>query len=254
VTALRRAGRDRLLGAVGELALGPRPGQPPLCFVIDADRTLAPQDTGRLVGRTAGVDDAIRDVFEALGYVEEAFSRVAQVWAKLSPDQYLAFIHQALELVGLRNEWLRVLDACRDRVPVVVITAGIPHVWRLVLARNGHETIPVIGGCHQGLDEYVVCPETKAELVTLLRQAGWTVAAAGDSPIDLLMLELADIAIFVPDHKGSPGLRAELHRVPGIRHLIVDDRRFDGLETCTADDLVGLIVTGEWRHAHRPHA
>ena len=144
-------------------------------------------------------------------------------------------------------------DASRDRVPVIVITAGIPQVWRLVLERNGHAMVPVIGGCHQGLDEYVVCPETKAELVTLLQQVGWMVAAAGDGPIDFPMLELADIAIFVPDHKGSPALRAELHRVPHVRHLIVDDRRFDGLDTCTADDLVGLVATGEWRHAHRSH-
>src|SRR5688500_15659013 len=87
---LRLARREQLRTAVGRAVEGPRTKDTGVCIVIDADRTLAPQDTGRLVGRAAGVDEAIRRVFETHGYVEEAFSRVAELWATLSRERYLA--------------------------------------------------------------------------------------------------------------------------------------------------------------------
>ena len=244
---LRSPSRERLLHALGDLATGPRGGR--VCLVIDADRTLAPQDTGRLVGRATGVDTAIRAIFEARGYVEEAFSLVAEVWSGLRADHYLAQVREVAGAVTIYAAWRTILSAARGRVPVVVVTAGIPQAWRAILDRLGHTEVPVVGGCHRDLDAYVVCPETKARLVGVLQDAGWRVVAAGDSPIDLPMLRRADVPLFVPDHNGSPALRAELHRVPGVRHLLVDERRFDGLATWRPEDVVGLIHEGGSRDA-----
>jgi phosphoserine phosphatase len=244
---LQSPNRERLLHAIGDLAKGPRRGR--ACLVIDADRTLGPHDTGRLVGRSLGVDDAIRAVFEAHGYVEEAFSLVAEIWSGLEPEPYLAEVRKTVEVITIHAAWRTILDAARGRAPVVVVTAGIPQIWRLVLDRLGHTEVRVIGRCHGHLDVNVVCPETKAGLVGVLQDAGWTVIAAGDSPIDLPMLRRADVPLFVPDHKGSPALRAQLHLVPRTRHLLVDDRRFDGLMTCGAEDVIGMFHEGGARDA-----
>jgi predicted mannosyl-3-phosphoglycerate phosphatase (HAD superfamily) len=78
----------------------------------------------------------------------------------------------------------------------------------------------------------------------LLRGVGWTVVAAGDSPIDVEMLGCADRALFVPDQKGSPGLRALLPRVSGVRHLAVDARRFEGIEACSPEAVIQMIRRG----------
>jgi phosphoserine phosphatase len=245
---LRSPPSERLRSALAGIAEGPARGR--VCLVIDADRTLAPEDTGRLVGRATGVDGAIRSVFETHGYVEEAFTLVAETWAGVRPEHYLAQVSRAVDAVAVHVAWQTILSAARQRVPIVVVTSGIPQAWRAVLDRLGHEDVPVIGGCHRDLDDYIVCPETKAEIVAILQAQGFRVMAAGDSLIDLPMLGRADVPLFVPDPKGSPALRAELHRVPRIRHLLVDERRFDGLPTCSAEDVVRLIREGGNADAH----
>lgn len=212
--------------------------------MVDADRTLAPQDTGRVVGRRLGVDEAIRSIFEAHGYCEEAFSRVANVWGTIPAERYLEVAVTAAAEVTVHAAWRAILDGVRGSAPVVVVTAGIPQVWRHVLDAMGREDVPVVGGCHREVDAYFVCPEVKRELVEHLRAAGWTVVAAGDSPIDLEMLIAADRALFVADHKGSPGLRAMLHRVAGVRNLAVDARRFEGVPACSAEMVVRMVRSG----------
>jgi phosphoserine phosphatase len=213
-------------------------------LVVDADRTLAPEDTGRLTGRALGVDDRIRSIFADLGYGPEAFEAVAGVWSEIPVRRYLDAVAAVTARVELRPAWRTILSETRGRVPVVVVTAGIPQAWRRVLTREGFGDVPVVGGCHDALDDHLVCPSSKAAIVQQLQEGGRSVVAAGDSRIDLPMLARAEIPVFVPDHKGSPGLRAELHRVPRVRQLVVDAQRFPELPACTADDLARLLLEG----------
>lgn len=251
MTRLKRPTRSRLREVIAGLrgCTAPPPGA--IGLVVDADRTLAPQDTGRLVGRATGVDEAIRSVFESHGYTEEAFSLVAEVWSGVPIGQYLAEAQLAAAAVTPHAGWEQILRSSAGRVPVVVITAGIPQSWRWVLDRLGLTEVLVIGGCRRGHDDFIVCPETKAELVDLLQEAGLTVVAAGDSTIDLPMLTIADFPLFVPDHKGSPALREKLSPISRVKHLATDGRRFDGLETWTFDDLNALILERESPSARR---
>ncbi len=243
-TPLRRADVHQLRHAIEGLAAGPRDPTQRVCLVVDADRTLAPQDTGRIAGRRLGVDDAIRATFEAHGYCEAAFSKVADLWGEIPTERYFEAVLAATAEVIVHPAWQTILESVRSCAPAVVVTAGIPQVWRRVLDALGHADLPVVGGCHRELDAYVVCPETKRDLVSMLRASGWRVVAAGDSPIDVEMLACADHALFVPDHKGSPGLRAQLHRISGVRHLAVDSRSFPEIPTCTAVEVVQMIRRG----------
>jgi phosphoserine phosphatase len=211
-------------------------------LVIDADRTLAPEDTGRLVGANLGLNDRIRVVFGAYGYEDRAFALVSEVWGVIPPETYLSAVANVAARIDIRPTWARILNATSNDVPIVVVSAGIPQVWRMVLARLGFGEIPVLGGCHPALDAYLSCSGTKAEVVAILQRAGWRVVAAGDSPIDLPMLQQADVPIFVPDSKGSPNLRRLLSQVPGVRQLIVDGQRFDGIATCSSDDLLAVLT------------
>lgn len=240
---LPRASRPVLERALRDVApAGTSAGS--ACLVIDADRTLAPQDTGRLVGRALGVDQRIRQVFETRGYEAESFARVTEIWGSIAPRMYLAAVDAAVDMVSPHALWLEIIAALRGRAPIVVVTAGIPQAWTSVLRRSGHDDIPVVGGCHPELDGYFVCRETKAEIVRLLRTRGLRVIAAGDSLIDLPMLRHADIPVFVPDAKGSPALLEQRHTIPGLRHLTVDARRFDGIPPCSAQELIHFTLEG----------
>lgn len=214
------------------------------CLVIDADRTLGPEDTGRLVGHALGVNDTIRRIFEGCGYVDKAFIEASSVWSGLQIEEYQRELERVAANIHIRPEWLGILEVIAGQVPIFVVTAGIPQVWRLALARAGYGKIPVFGGCHRKIDDYLISARAKADVVFSLKEQGWVVVAAGDSCIDLLMLDAADIALFVPDQKGSSALRAELNTVRSVRHLIVDEQRFEGLHTCTALEVADMILCG----------
>ena len=215
-----------------------------VCLVVDADRTLCSEDTGRLIGQGFGVNRSIRRIFEQLGYQDEAFTAVSALWSAIHKEAYLYELESVANGIQLRACWMYILNTFTDRVPILVLTAGIPQVWRRILSNAGHARIPVLGGCHLELDEYAISARSKGDIVNALRELGWRVIAAGDSCVDLPMLVAAHVALFVPDHKGSPALRSELAVVPSIRHLLVDDQRFDGLSTCTVMEAAKMILQG----------
>lgn len=217
------------------------------CLLVDADRTLCPEDTGRLVGQAFGVNNRIRDIFETLDYHDDAFAAVSSIWSSIPSEAYLREIAIVANNLQIRNSWHEILQKVKDYAPVIVITAGIPQVWRIALSKAGYTKIPVIGGCHRDLDEYVVSAKAKGEIVGVLRQLGWTVIAAGDSCTDLPMLTAANTALFVPDYKGSPSLRSKLNDVPAVRHLIVDAQRFDNIPTCSPIEAAEMVLCkGIW--------
>ncbi|WP_406663949.1 hypothetical protein [Gallaecimonas sp. GXIMD1310] len=215
-----------------------------VCLVLDADRTLCIEDTGLLVGRSLGIDISIRQTFEQLGYKDEAFTAVSSLWSTVHTETYVSELERVADAIRLRACWQEILSTLADQVPIMVVTAGIPQIWRRTLSNAGHDRIPVFGGCHQELDEYVISARSKGDIVSALRDLGWIVIAAGDSCVDLPMLVTADMALFVPDSKGSPALRCELAGVPSVRHLLVDDRRFDEFPTCTAAEAAKMILQG----------
>lgn len=207
-------------------------------LLLDADRTLSPSDTGRAVGRHFDVNDRIRGIFERMGYCNGAFEAVANVWSTIPVAAYLDAVQAEAEQVRLHPAWSMVLTAIAGRIRVEVVTAGIPQVWRTILDVAGFEQVQVWGGCHAALDDYVVSPETKAAVVAAHQQLGRRVIAAGDSEVDLPMLRAADIALFVADAKGSPRLRRRLPEIPGIRHFITDDQRFDEIPHVMSAQLI----------------
>lgn len=214
------------------------------CLILDADRTLCIEDTGLLVGRELGIESSIRCIFEKFGYKDEAFAAVSALWSAINPEAYVSAQERIAKNLRLRPCWLEILSALANQVPIIVVTAGIPQVWRRILSNAGYEQIPVLGGCHKEFDEYAVSATSKGDVVDTLRDLGWKVIAAGDSGVDLLMLTSADAALFIPDYKGSPGLRTKLAGLSSVRHLIVDDQRFEGIATCTAVEVTQMILRG----------
>ena len=107
---------------------------------------------------------------------------------------YLEAIDEVGQSVQLYDAWMRVIAGAPD-VPKVVVTAGIPQLWRCVLDRYGIHDVPVLGGLHSAMDESFVTPQCKAWIVRELRGSGFRVVAAGDSEIDLEMLSAADLGV-----------------------------------------------------------
>lgn len=183
-------------------------------LVLDADRTLAAEDTGALFWRLAaakaepqsvaltGEHQPLKTLFGgALGHTYTAFRQATLLYEEAAADeQFGVLCHRVASSVTLYPEIMSLLKHAQkhDHVFTVVVTCGLRRVWEIVLARAGlSETVSVIGGGRVS-DGFVVTGDVKKALITDLRVShGLYVWAVGDSPLDLPMMHEAHRAIVV---------------------------------------------------------
>ncbi|KAK3614616.1 hypothetical protein LTR56_027138 [Elasticomyces elasticus] len=149
-------------------------------LVFDADKTLAPIDTGEIffMGRK---DEPLKTLFQTAGYTYTALRQATLLYEEAMTDT-------AFEATG------RSAQSCRRGGYDVRVATRMDKV----LAKVGLSTaVPAIGG-GRITDGYVVTPGTKADLAARLKDHhGLRVVAFGDSEMDLPMLKRADQAVIV---------------------------------------------------------
>ena len=178
-------------------------------LVIDADRTLAAEDTGALFWERVSSSrpleykaSALNALFSSsLGYSYTAFRQAMLLYEETANDQVFDALCQDVALaVTMYSEFVSLLQLVAEQTHVgaVVVTCGLRRVWEKVLEREGlSEKVKVIGGGRVA-DGFVVSEAVKGALVGRLQEAHhMRVWAFGDSPLDLEMLRKADRAIIV---------------------------------------------------------
>ena len=178
-------------------------------LVMDADRTLAAEDTGALfwerVSSSRRPEDEecpLKTLFSSpLGYSYTAFRQATLLYEETANDQdFDALCQDVASAVTMHPEILSLLQlvAEKEHVRAVIVSCGLRHVWDKVLKREGlSKTVEVIGGGRIA-DGFVVTAAVKAALVARLRDVHQKyVWAFGDSLLDLEMLSKADQAIVV---------------------------------------------------------
>ncbi|CAI6342424.1 unnamed protein product [Periconia digitata] len=182
-------------------------------ILLDADRTLAPQDTGKLFwavvkekyGKTG--KDPLREIFEVHNYNYFAFRQVSLLYDEYASD-FDAICTEVATRVSPYPEIIALLKGTESYlkkhcVSATIVTCGLGEVWRKVLERNGINEVNVIGNGHASeVDPWdkksiLVTPSVKGELVDKLHSRFHRVIAFGDSPLDLEMLKKADVACVV---------------------------------------------------------
>ncbi|KAI9824659.1 MAG: hypothetical protein M1826_007298 [Phylliscum demangeonii] len=184
-------------------------GQLKTVLVMDADRTLAAEDTGTLFWkmcsssrRPRDEDCPLKTLFSSpLGYSYAAFRQAALLYEETADNEEFDVLCQIVaSAVTMHPEFVSLLQlvAEQQHVGAVILTCGLRRVWEKVLEREGlSKTVAVIGGGRIA-DGFIVTAAVKAALVARLRETHQTyVWAFGDSPLDLEMLSKADQAIIV---------------------------------------------------------
>ncbi|KAI0163865.1 uracil phosphoribosyltransferase-domain-containing protein [Xylariaceae sp. FL1272] len=181
-------------------------------LVLDADKTLAAEDTGELfwASVTPGQSNAshLRTLFSSpLGYSYTAFRQAMLMYETIADEEVFDAVCANVALgVTMHSEFLSLLRlvAQQDHVGAVVVTCGLRRVWDKILERHGLSgTVQVIGGGRIA-DGFVVTAAVKASIVSRLRDVHRLyVIAFGDSPLDLPMLRAADQAIVVVGEEGT---------------------------------------------------
>lgn len=189
-------------------ALFAEQNRPKTVLFLDADRTLAPQDTGSLfweklfASRGLRTEDPLKVLFSSgLGYSYTAFRQAVLLYEEAVDDwEFDALCQDVASEVIMYPEFVALLQLVAEEahIGVVVVTCGLRRVWEKVLEREGlSKKVQVIGGGRIS-DGFVVTPAAKGLLVSRLRETHQLyVWAFGDSPLDLEMLCNADQAIVV---------------------------------------------------------
>jgi uracil phosphoribosyltransferase/phosphoserine phosphatase len=189
-------------------------------LVLDADRTLAAEDTGVLfweaVAKSTSVqiglgkdDDPLKTLFSSpMGYTYTAFRQAMLLYEEETDEiEFNGICEQVASSVTLHPEMVSLLShaaAEHGRVAAVVMTCGLRRVWEIILASAGlSKAVKVMGGGRIS-DGFVMTPEVKRALVARMRDVhGLYVWAIGDSPLDLPMMHEAHQAIVVVGEKCS---------------------------------------------------
>ncbi|KAF2746191.1 hypothetical protein M011DRAFT_519818 [Sporormia fimetaria CBS 119925] len=181
--------------------------------VLDADKTLAPVDTGIMfweifgekTGKAKHASHPLKKIFED-GQTRAAFLKAAQLYEdECSADMYEAICTEVANKVELYPEMLTLLQRIQEshQTGAVVVTCGLRRMWEKVLERAGLSHVSIIGGGRLS-DGCLVYGEIKAALVARLkRRHHLYVWAIGDSPLDLQMMLAADDAVVVVGEQAS---------------------------------------------------
>lgn len=188
-------------------------------LVLDADKTLAPNDTGAMFWEKASSSkhQTLKTLFDSqLQYSYTAFRQATLLYEEHFNDQAFDTICEAVASeVTMYLDVVSLLQriASESHVRAVVVTSSLRRVWEKVLKREGvSTTVDLIGGGRLA-DGFVVTPEVKGAITSHLRKThALCVWAFGDSPLDLLMLKAAHKAIVIvgEEHVRSKSMEAAL--------------------------------------------
>ncbi|KAK6512647.1 hypothetical protein TWF481_001528 [Arthrobotrys musiformis] len=194
--------------------VGARSGKLHTMLVLDADRTLSPNDSGKLfwdlVSKSRHMDgeDPLKTLFSSpMGYSYSAFRQATLLYEDLADDlEFDRLCEKVAGSVQMYPEFASLLQRSteKDHVGAVVVTCGLRRVWEKVLEREGlFGKIKIIGGGRLD-DKVVVTAAAKAAVVSRLKHKHKTYTVAfGDSVLDLPMLHQADEAIVVVGDKAT---------------------------------------------------
>ncbi|KAI9704998.1 MAG: hypothetical protein M1836_006778 [Candelina mexicana] len=217
-------------------------GQLETILVMDADKTLAAEDTGALfwgivskATSDAEIQHTLIDLFKSpLGYSYAAFRQAVLLYEETANDhEFDALCQEVADAVTIYPEVLTLLRsvAQQTHVGAVVVTCGLRRIWEKVLGREGlAEKVKVIGGGRIA-DGFVITEVVKSALVSHLQEIHHLyVWAFGDGPLDLGTLKQADQAVVVVGKEQTRSKSMEVKLKNAIR-----DRNFRARQVLLPD-------------------
>lgn len=176
-------------------------------LVLDADKTLAPIDTGaRFWGEHLKMgEDGSNRLKQFFGhpvwrYSYKAFRQATWLYEEIPGPEFERLCQVIAREVTLHREMTDLLESSGKlgHVRVMVVTCGIRRIWEVVLQSvQSSAHVDIIGGGRIS-DGLVVTPGVKAAIVERLQKRyGVQVYAFGDSELDIPMLTVADHALVV---------------------------------------------------------
>ena len=181
----------------------PLPGLRQPIFLFDADNTLGPYDASQIILKFLGngAYERMKKNFKR-GYSHYSFLMHHHIHLKAG-DKFDECVQGLGSGIKLSDEVVGCLREAQTKGPVVILTAGIPEVWRIALRAHGlsvgsdYSKEIVVHGLVDGDDGMVMDEQGKETFALAAKRKGYYVVAAGDSQIDTGMLRIADAAFVI---------------------------------------------------------
>ena len=171
-------------------------------MIIDGDRTLIPVDSTRNFFKLLELDFmALKNIFQEHDYSFEAFYKVATLYSKINYLTYINTCAKSAKSVSIYPEFLTFIYDLPQYVKCIVVTSGLREIWQRILQNHQLTNVSLIGGNYFPKDTFVIDPNAKKLIVSLLKNKGKNVFAFGDSLIDFEMLKEADRSFLVVNEK-----------------------------------------------------
>ena len=209
-------------------------------FLVDGDRTLTPDDTSRVfLSRSGGDPLVIKRNFERLGYIFEAFRVHADAHLTLATTEFERLAHEVAAEVRLHHGADSFLRLAHGRAKVVVVSSGLPSIWRLVLEALGLPDVGVIGGIDPA-DPFVFGRTEKGLVAEMFVRRASKVVAVGDSDVDTEMLLRAHDAVVVMNHRRNDDLLPHVGSHPSLWQIGPEGMLHPDIPVVSFDDLAYL--------------
>lgn len=172
-------------------------------FLFDADGTLSPVDVSEEFMKRA--DDMLKDgpAHSAMhrNFKERGRSFASYLYHEIyhrdfSKGKFTTICKAVAADVELFPGVKECLREALTVGRVAILTAGIPDIWKLVLAREGIEGVDIFGLVDKDA-RYVMDEQGKECFAQEVRRKARRLVASGDSVIDLGMMRAADVAFMV---------------------------------------------------------
>ncbi|KAJ8111651.1 hypothetical protein OPT61_g5808 [Boeremia exigua] len=175
-------------------------------LVIDADKTLAPQDAGALFWkfmnkRNGMPEDGVDMILKPQGYSYESLRQVALLYEEVA-ESFDYMCNQVVARIALYPEMAALLArvALEPHTGAVIVTCGLRQVWETVLRISGLTHVKVIGSGTLA-NGYIVTDDIKGRIAANLKAKDLRVIVFGDSLVDVKMLEQTGEAYVVVGEK-----------------------------------------------------
>lgn len=181
----------------------PAPSNRQPIFLFDADNTLGPYDASQIILKFLGngTYERMKKNFKR-GYSHYSFLMHHHIHMKAG-NRFDECVQGLGSGIKLSDEVVGCLREAQAKGPVVILTAGIPEVWRIALRAHGlavgsdYSNEIVVHGLVDGDDGLVMDEQGKETFARAAKEKGYYVVATGDSQIDTGMLRVADAAFVV---------------------------------------------------------
>lgn len=210
-----------------------------IVVLLDADRTLYETDTSRILNDKANIDlGEIKRIFEKLGYVYDGFYQMNQIYSRIDLNLYLKYSEEIAKNIEFYPGVENFIKELKDIANVFVISSGIKAIVDALFIKKGLSSIPRIAGTHFQIDNFLIGRNEKGLICDYFKSLGKKIIAFGDSDVDCLMLQKADHAIIVVNHRNNQDLISKLCNHPSLSQISFKDFKHPSIPIISFENFI----------------